>query len=392
MTNKHKKFSIIIVAAGYGSRMDNDLPKQYIEICGKTILRHTLDLFKKMDEVENICVVINLEHESLFKASTEGLNNIKYCFGGSTRKDSVYNGIKELSNLNDNDIILVHDAARPFVKTNDIRALTKELNTYKAATLACPIVDTLRYSNKSIQIQRDDLWSIQTPQGFHYGTLKQAHEKSDGTKTHTDDTSLVSDIDIEVKFIKSSKQNFKITVLEDLKLAKEILSKTETRTGQGFDVHAFDSASANSIRLCGIDMKHNKALNGHSDADVGLHALTDALLGAIGEGDIGVHFPPSNNDFRDMDSSIFVKHALKLLHNKGGKIINIDLTLICERPKIGEYRPAIIKRLAEILEISEQRINIKATTTEKLGFTGRSEGIAAQCIANISIAALEEEI
>ncbi len=402
MIEKYKNFSLIIVAAGSGSRLSDysSTPKQYIKINGKTILRHTLDVFLQMQELDNICIVINPEHEDMLKDAINGLDNIQYCFGGSTRKESVYSGIKELSFLNDDDIILVHDAARAFVKINDIRNLTKELNTARAATLACPIVDTLRYydgkHNKGEQVKRDNLWSIQTPQGFYYGILKQAHKKSNNTKsenekTHTDDTSLVYDIGENVSFVKSSKENFKITTIEDLKLAKEILSKTQTRSGLGFDVHAFDASNAPAenkakhIRLCGVDIKHDKTLKGHSDADVGLHALTDAILGTIGEGDIGLHFPPSNNDFKNMDSAIFVKHALKLMESKGGEIVNIDLTLICEAPKIGKHREKITERLSKILLIPAQRINIKATTTEKLGFTGRNEGIAAQCIVNISM-------
>ncbi len=385
------KFSVIIVAAGSGSRLGGNMPKQYIKINGKTILRHTLDVFKNMEGLQDICVVINPEHKTMFEKAIlpplGGADYVKFCKGGNTRKDSVYNGIKELSNLKDEDIILVHDAARPFVKQSEIYDLLSVMQDYKAASLATPVVDTLRYDGEKATVSRDNLYAIQTPQAFHYGVLKHAHEQA-GDKEYTDDTSLISEMGIDVKFVKGSKGNFKITTSKDLTLVKRLFI-TETRTGQGFDVHRFDTVKAQSVRLCGIDIPHDKALKGHSDADVALHALTDAILGAIGEGDIGLHFPPSNNDFKNMDSAEFVKHALKLLHDKGGEVINTDITIICEAPKISPYRDEMVDKIVEITGISKTRINIKATTTEKLGFTGRGEGIAAQAIVNISLPAQE---
>lgn len=395
------KFSVIIVAAGSGTRLGADIPKQYIEICGRTILRHTLDVFVEMDALQEICVVINPEHEALFQHATEGLNNIKSCYGGNERKDSVYNGIKALSNLKDEDIVLIHDAARPFAQEAEIYTLLTAMESHKAASLAHPVADSLSYCDQdnltTSRISREHLWSVQTPQAFHYGVLKQAHEQCDDNKSYTDDTSLVSALDIAVKFVKGSKSNFKITLAEDLALAEHILStklSTDIRTGLGYDVHAFDDDVTEEIthtRLCGVDIAHNRKLKGHSDADVGLHALTDAILGAIGEGDIGLHFPPSNMDFKDMDSAVFLEHAMKLLRDKGGALINADITLICERPKIGKYREQIVARVAEILDVSPKRVNIKATTSEKLGFTGREEGIAAQAAVSVSLPSLDED-
>ncbi len=396
-----KKFSLIIVAAGSSSRMGGDFPKQYIEINGKTILRHSIDIFTQLGGLENICVVINPAHEDMFKAiiyditpesnaaspPLGGSGYVKYCHGGKTRKDSVYNGIKELSNLKDEDIILVHDAARPFAKPKEIHSLLEAMDSNQAASLAVSVVDTLRYSEKPFDnISRENLWAVQTPQAFHYGDLKRAHEKYSDSE-YTDDTSLISKMGIDVKFVMGSKKNFKITMKEDLELAKIMMySPTKTRIGQGFDVHAFDdSLEVKTVRLCGVDIPHNKPLKGHSDADVALHALTDAILGAIGQGDIGSYFPPSNDDFKDMDSAKFIRHAMRLLRDKGGELINADITIICEAPKIGVHRDKIIKRLAEIMEVCKTRINVKATTTEKLGFTGRGEGIAAQAIVSISI-------
>ncbi len=411
------KFSVIIVAAGSGSRLGGDIPKQYIKINDKAILRRSIDIFKNIEGLQDICVVINKEHEGLFQdimidithepeafnhlpntspntsldtsldTSLEGSGYVKYCHGCNTRKDSVYNGIKHLSNLKDKDIILVHDAARPFVKQSEIYELLSVMKDHKAASLATPVVDTLRYDNSKTTISRDNLYALQTPQAFHYGILKRAHEEYND-KEYTDDTSIISEMGIDVKFVKSSKDNFKITMAEDLILAKKLFQK-ETRTGQGFDVHGFSDGNAENIRLCGVDIPHNKSLKGHSDADVALHALTDAILGAIGEGDIGTHFPPSNQDFKNMDSAVFVRHAMKLLRDKGGELINTDITIICETPKIGAYRAEMVDRLSDIMGVSKERINIKATTTEKLGFTGRGEGIAAQAIVNISLPSQE---
>ncbi len=384
------KFSVIIVAAGNGSRLGSELPKQYIQIMGKTILRHTLDIFLSMTNTKNICIVTSPNHKDLLESSIEDLENITVCNGGVTRKDSVYAGLKAFSHLNDNDIILVHDAARPFVKPSEILSLIQALNKGKAATLATPIVDTLRYSDKDASPSRGNLWAVQTPQAFHYGELKKAHEIADNNN-YTDDAGLFED----VKIVTASKENFKITLPEDLDLAEKILSQnTETRIGQGYDVHAFDNEDKDvqHIRLCGINIPHNRKLKGHSDADVALHALTDAILGAIGEGDIGLHFPPSNDAFKNMDSAEFVTHALNHMRDKGGKIININLTLICEAPKIGKHREKMKDRIAKITAIDKSRINIAATTTEKLGFTGRSEGIAAQAAVSISLPTTEGNI
>ena len=385
-------FNVIIVAAGSGKRLGNALPKQYIKLHGVSILQHTLNAFAGIDGLEKICIVVNPEHKEHYQDTLVGHDNVIVTSGGAERKDSVYNGLKALSQVEEDGIVLVHDAARPFVQSVDIKAILDVMKDYKAATLASPVVDTLRYADQDAvageSTSRDNLWAIQTPQAFHYGVLKNAHE-SGGAGDYTDDTQLVSDLGTPVKFVKGSKRNFKITLAEDLELAEKMLSQTmhhQTRMGQGFDVHAFDDEKeAKAVRLCGVDIEHNRPLKGHSDADVGLHALTDAILGAIGEGDIGLHFPPSNNDFKDMDSAIFLEHAMKLLHDKGGELVNADITLVCEKPKIGKYREAIIARVAQILNVSESCINIKATTTEKLGFTGREEGIAAQAAVSVSM-------
>ncbi len=391
------KFSVIIVAAGSGSRFGGDIPKQYVELNGKTILRRTLDIFLDMEGLASICVVIDPAHEGMFKKTVGipptppfsgalgGLSYVNIVYGGDARKNSVYNGLKSFPNLSGEDIILIHDAARPFVKQSEIYGLLEAMQSNKAASLVTPIVDTLRYSDKSTEILRDNLYAMQTPQAFRYGLLKRAHEEY-SDNSYTDDSALMQEMGVDVKFVIASKENFKITLKEDLELAQKMLStELQTRSGQGFDVHRFSDVNTQNIRLCGVDIPHDKALQGHSDADVALHALTDAILGAIGQGDIGLHFPPSNDDFKNMDSAVFVRHAMKLLRDKGGELVNADITLICEAPKISAHRDKIIERLAEIMEVCKTRINIKATTTEKLGFTGRGEGIAAQAIVSVSI-------
>jgi len=399
VNDKNTNFYLIIVAAGSGSRLSRAIPKQYIKINGKTILRHSLDIFHSMPNLLKTCIVINPDHQELYNQSVKGLDNIVFCTGGTTRQDSVHKGLRTIKSAKDDDIILIHDAARPFIKKSEINNLIQAVKTGKAATLGVMSVDTMRRSDKNNiaqqDIERDNLWAIQTPQAFHYSVIKQAHDICNKNKHYTDDSAIISDMGIDVKLIKGSRQNFKITTKEDLHMAEQLLStKLVTRTGQGFDVHAFDNNSTDdvqNIKLCGVDIEYNRKLKGHSDADVGLHALTDAILGAIAEGDIGLHFPPSNNDFKNMDSAIFLEHAMKLLRDKGGKLINADITLICEEPKIGKYREKIIKRVANILGVNDNCINIKATTTEKLGFTGRKEGVAAQAIVSVTMRSDDNE-
>ncbi len=382
-----KPFNLIIVAAGSGERLGANVPKQYLKINNKTILNHTLDAFLSIKKLNNIVLVINPSHAQYYETAVQGYDNIILCNGGATRQQSVHNALMMLSSLKPNDIVLIHDAARPFVTPHDIETLMQAMENHDATTLAIPIADTLRYDNINKSPDRNNLWAIQTPQAFNYKIIMDAHKNASQTSEHTDDTSLVAENGVDIKFVPCGRHNFKITTKQDLTMAKALFEiNDETRTGSGFDVHAFDNEKpAQSVRLGGIDIPHNNKLKGHSDADVALHALTDALLGAIGAGDIGLHFPPSDQTFKDMDSAVFLAHAMALLQNKGAKLINIDLTIICEAPKIGPHREKMTARLAELLGIDQARINIKATTTEQLGFTGRREGIAAQAIATLKI-------
>jgi 2-C-methyl-D-erythritol 4-phosphate cytidylyltransferase/2-C-methyl-D-erythritol 2,4-cyclodiphosphate synthase len=384
-------FHVLIPAAGSGIRMGGDVPKQYQKINGKPILRHTIERFLKFENLESIRVVIDPSHIELYEDSVRGMGIEPYILGGNTRKESVFNGISSFSNLKNEDIILIHDAVRPLFKYQDILELVSAIATDKlAATLAIGITDTLRKGkdNNALDIvDRNNLWVIQTPQGFRYGTILEAHERTVGDNdSYTDDTSLVSAMGIDVAIINGHKQNFKITTPDDMEFASTLMSSNSNKvtiSGSGYDVHAF--TEGNNIRLCGVDIPHDKSLSGHSDADVALHALTDAILGALAEGDIGEHFPPSDNQWKNVDSSIFVNKAMDLLNYRDGSLTNVDITIICEKPKLSAYKKDMQKKVADICSISPSRVGIKATTTEGLGFTGRGEGIAAQAIVSIEV-------
>ncbi|NCC22242.1 MAG: bifunctional 2-C-methyl-D-erythritol 4-phosphate cytidylyltransferase/2-C-methyl-D-erythritol 2,4-cyclodiphosphate synthase [Alphaproteobacteria bacterium] len=384
-----KTFAVLIVAGGAGTRLGGPVPKQYQDLCGKPVLRWTVERFMNLSCAPEIRIVIHPDHQDLYYRSLSGLHLPPWIPGGPTRQNSVYNGLKALS-LAANDIVLVHDAARPFIDEESIDALLRALKTSRAASLASPLVETAVHASAgnidpSRPIVRSEAFTLQTPQAFRYGDLLYAHETAD-TAEATDDTSLMRAIGIETALVTGSRRNIKITTTEDMELARTMHSpKTEFRTGTGFDVHAFLESEAKCIRLCGVDIPHDRRLAGHSDADVGLHALTDALLGALGADDIGVHFPPSDPQWKGTDSALFLGHAAKLLLAAGGRLVNADVTIICESPKLGGYRAIMKSRISEILGVPPSRINVKATTTEGLGFAGRGEGIAAQASVSIEL-------
>lgn len=376
-------FHALIVAAGSGTRMGGERPKQYQKIGGKTILRHTLDVFLSCPGLREMQVVINPSHRDFYDEATRGLSLPEPVAGGDSRNKSVNNGVKAFSHIKSEDVLLVHDAARPLVTCTEIAAVADTALKFKAATSACVVTDTQKYA-AGPYIERNDLWAIHTPQGFHYGLLRQAHEQAnDDGEAYTDDTALVAALGGEVRLVAGSRLNFKVTTPDDFTLAQKLLmpAQHETRTGFGYDVHAFEAGD--KVRLCGIDIPHSQKLKGHSDADAGLHALTDALLGTIGAGDIGAFFPPSDPQWKNADSAVFLKHAVNMVGDKGGKIVNLDLTLICEAPKIGPYREAMQQRIAALCGLTPDRVGIKATTNEKLGFIGRGEGIAAQAVVSV---------
>ena len=386
---------ILIAAGGNGERAGTDLPKQYSIIQEKTVLRHTIDAFLKVVPAQFITVIIHPDHQDLYDQSVADIQDIcPVAFGGNSRKDSVHNGLKSLSkasHINHDTPILIHDAARPFIHPDDIHAVLAALKNNKAATLCRPVTDTLRHKNTGENVDRSALYAMQTPQGFHYGTAMDMHDRQTAPNV-TDDIELAMQMGVEVDFIEAHHMNTKITYPADLDMAQKILSAPSgsaltIRTGLGYDVHAFDDGSAQSIRLGGINVPHDRKLKGHSDADVVLHAITDAILGAMALGDIGDHFPPSDNNYKDMDSAVFLEKARDLVLAKNGHIQNIDVTVICEAPKLMNYKKPMQSRIAKILKISDDQVSVKATTSERLGFTGRKEGIAAQAVVTIGVSA-----
>lgn len=383
----HTGCTVIIVAAGSGARYGDSLPKQYHKIHGIPVLRHTIQKFANHPAITRIQVVIAHGFEDLYAQAVSGIEKLMPpVTGGSTRQTSVYNALSTLP-LEKNDIVLIHDAARPCVDTKSIDALLESLKINPAASLATPVSDTLRRSEKgefTDVVNRDDLYAMQTPQGFHFGIIRSAHEKFK-KQNFTDDTSLITAMGIAVSVVMGTRENIKITTPEDMMIATKYLSPPThlvPRSGLGFDVHAFGEA-ATMIRIGGVDIPHTHKLKGHSDADVLLHAITDALYGVIADGDIGSHFPPSNPDYKGKNSAFFLEDAITAVRSRGGKIIHIDSVIMCEAPKIGPHRAAIQKRIADIIGLSPARVSVKATTTEELGFTGRREGIAAQAIVTV---------
>jgi 2-C-methyl-D-erythritol 4-phosphate cytidylyltransferase/2-C-methyl-D-erythritol 2,4-cyclodiphosphate synthase len=283
------------------------------------------------------------------------------------------------------DLVLVHDAARPFVDPAIVSRVLKALETSPAAIAALPVNDTLKRASGGLitgTMEREGLWRAQTPQGFRYPEILVAHRSLAGASL-TDDAAVAEQAGLSVGIVMGSEENLKVTTEDDLRRAEHLLGLGDFRTGFGFDVHRF--CAGDHVMLCGVAVPCDAGLAGHSDADVGLHALTDAVLGAIGAGDIGSHFPPDDDRWRGAASEIFLSRAGDLVAARGGRIVNLDVTVICERPKIGPHRSAMVRRIADILGLAPEMVNVKATTTERLGFTGRNEGIAAQAVASIRL-------
>lgn len=390
-----QKCVALIVAAGKGTRFGAKTPKQYHDIAGEMILRKTVKAFLACDLITAVKVVIHSDNVALYQQATQGLDLLPYCFGGETRQDSVRLGLESLSSFAP-DIVLIHDAARPFITATDIEKIIKQVKKGQGAIASCPVTDTIKMANENNKIQktipREQLYKAMTPQAFMYNDILSAHRTYKG-QALTDDAMVAEKAGISVVLIDTSCKNIKITTMEDLEMAENqqqtsIKSKQahdiyKVKAGIGFDVHAFTDEKDFCI-LAGVKIPFSKGLKGHSDADVALHALTDALLGAIGEGDIGLHFSDTDTKWKDADSSIFVKYAVDLIKEKKCIISNIDLTIICEYPKVNKYRQEMMDNLSRLLGIPTADINVKGTTTEHLGFTGRGEGIASQAIATVS--------
>ncbi len=376
----------LIVAAGSGSRMGTDLPKQYLPVGGRSVLAHAVTALASHPAIDAVRVVIGAGQEPLFEQATAGLKVGAPIVGGATRQDSVRLGLEALAAEGAPGIVLIHDAARPFCPPEVIDRLLKALETESAAVPALPAADTLmRGKGRHLgeTVDRSQLNRIQTPQAFHFARIFEAHRVLAGER-FTDDASLARAAMIGVVRVEGDEALNKLTLAGDLARAEARLrSNMIPRTGLGFDVHAF--AGEGPIRMGGIDIAHDRGLAGHSDADVVLHAITDALFGAAGLGDIGQHFPPSDPQWLGADSSLFLAHAALLVRQTGATIDFVDCTVICEAPRVGPHREAMRARVAEILGLAPASVSIKATTTESLGFAGRREGIAAQAIANIRV-------
>jgi 2-C-methyl-D-erythritol 4-phosphate cytidylyltransferase/2-C-methyl-D-erythritol 2,4-cyclodiphosphate synthase len=374
------KVAALIVAAGRGTRFLSPIPKQYQLINGISALEASIKAF--MDLVDYIQVVIHPDDIDFFQPISKRYNLLPACWGGNSRQNSVHNGLLALKNLNISKV-LIHDAVRPFVSKSIIQEIITKLDTVKAVTAGFKAVDTIKMVKDSIvvgNLDRDYLYHIQTPQGFDYPTILDIHQRIDINVT--DDASIAEHFGIKVYIVDSLADNIKITYLQDIKM------EYETRIGCGFDAHRFCDPKENEnnyIMLGCVQIPYSQSIDAHSDGDVVLHSIIDALLGAIGVGDIGLYFPPSDNKWKNADSKDFIIYTHNLIKDRGGQIINIDVTIICEKPHISPYRDQIRESIATVLELDQSRINIKATTTEKMGFTGRKEGIAVQAVAGIKL-------
>jgi 2-C-methyl-D-erythritol 4-phosphate cytidylyltransferase/2-C-methyl-D-erythritol 2,4-cyclodiphosphate synthase len=377
-------FSVVIVAAGSGTRAGPGQAKQWRPLLGKPVLRWSVEAFLSAGAAKVVIVTADGGDEALANALA-GLSGWRRATGGATRALSVQAGLHALAERPEDEPVLVHDAARPFVNQTIIDGLLDALRSADGALPALPVADTLKRAEPGAApttTPRDHLWRAQTPQAFRRNMLVAAYAAWPGDREPTDDAQVVEATGGRVVLAPGDPLLMKLTYPEDFAMAERLAGPARmTRVGQGFDAHRWGPGE--SVWLCGIEIAHDETLIGHSDADAGLHALTDALLGAIGEGDIGDHFPPTDPQWRGAASDRFLIHAADLVRARGGVIINVDVTLICERPKIKPHRAAMRERLAQILALPLDRVSVKATTTEKMGFTGRGEGLAAQAVVAV---------
>ncbi|MBB5519960.1 bifunctional 2-C-methyl-D-erythritol 4-phosphate cytidylyltransferase/2-C-methyl-D-erythritol 2,4-cyclodiphosphate synthase [Amphiplicatus metriothermophilus] len=384
----------LIVAAGRGTRAGEGGPKQYRLLAGKPVLAHAAAAFLDHPQIDAVRVIIHSDDGDAYaEAMAEFRGHPKLLapvHGGAERQDSVRLGLESLES-DPPTLALIHDAARPFVSGAVISNVIEALGAADGAIAALPVFDTIKRAEGghiAETVPRERLWRAQTPQGFRYRAILDAHRKAAG-KAYTDDAAVAEAAGLKVALALGSPDNMKITQAEDFGMAETLLRRKapmhEYRTGHGYDVHAFEPGEA--VILCGVSIPHEAKLKGHSDADAGMHALTDAIFGALGAGDIGDHFSPSDPQWKGAASSIFLRKACELVREAGGAVTHCDVTLVCEAPKIGPHRDAMRAALGEIMELDASRISVKATTTEKLGFTGRREGIAAFATATIRLPA-----
>ncbi|ANA14134.1 bifunctional 2-C-methyl-D-erythritol 4-phosphate cytidylyltransferase/2-C-methyl-D-erythritol 2,4-cyclodiphosphate synthase [Acetobacter oryzifermentans] len=380
------RVAAILLAAGTGSRYaattGSSIPKQYVLLAGQPVIRHAAQAL-----LPHVTSIQPVGDPASLNEALEGLKILPPVAGGETRQASVRAGLEALDKLPEAEkphIVLVHDGARPYVTAQVIGNVVSALEQHPGAIPAVPVADTLKREKDGVidgTVPRDHLYRAQTPQGFRFGLFLDLHRGA-ASVSATDDAKLLEDAGFSVALVAGDEDNIKLTYEGDLVRLERLIGPTLLpRVGLGYDVHAFEEGRP--LILCGITVPHTKGLAGHSDADVGIHALCDAIYGALAEGDIGRHFPPSQNEWKNADSARFLVHAGQRIRERGGMLVNADLTLICERPKIGPHSEAMRKRLADLLEVDVDRISVKATTSERLGFTGREEGIA--CTATVSV-------
>ncbi|GAA2872418.1 2-C-methyl-D-erythritol 4-phosphate cytidylyltransferase/2-C-methyl-D-erythritol 2,4-cyclodiphosphate synthase [Aminobacter niigataensis] len=389
----NSKVAVVIVAAGRGERAGQaEGPKQYRRIGGKAVIWHTLKAFLDHPSIGPVAVAIHADDAELFAAAAdEFADRVTAVIGGATRQDSTRLALLALQDTKP-AAVLIHDGVRPFIGADVIDRTIGGIDDEHGSLPSLPVSDTLKReasdSTVAETVPRAGLHAAQTPQGFPFGPIFAAHQRAfeAGRSDFTDDSAIAEWAGIPVRLVLGSPDNIKLTWAKDIAMADQRLSGhspsfPDVRTGNGYDVHSFETGD--HVWLCGVKIPHSKKLNGHSDADVGLHALTDALLATCGAGDIGTHFPPSDPQWKGAASRQFVEHAAKIVRARGGRIANADITLICEAPRVGPHREAMTAELADMLRISPERVSIKATTNEKLGFVGREEGIAAIATASV---------
>jgi len=376
-------FSAIIVAAGSGSRAGGD--KQWRDLGGRPVLRWSAEALLNAG-AQDLVIVVAPGAEGRAAQALSGLSNWRAVAGGDARADSVRAGLDALTCPPDQPV-LIHDAARPLLGRAVVERLLAALETADGALPALPVADSLRRGGDGLiagVVERDGLWRAQTPQAFRRGVIQAAYAAWPGPEAPTDEAVVVQRNGGRVALVEGDPRLMKLTYPEDFAMA-EALSPRQTRIGSGYDVHRWGPGG--SVWLCGIEVPHDQTLIGHSDADAGLHALTDAILGAIAEGDIGDHFPPTDPKWKGASSDRFLIHAAELVARRGGRIVNVDVTLICERPKVKPHRLAMRERIAGLLSLPLDAVSVKATTSEGLGFTGRGEGLAAQAVATVDLPA-----
>ncbi len=375
------RIAAILVAAGSGSRFGSDIPKQFLSLAGQPVIRHA---YRRLAEHATLLQAVG--DAGSIGTALAGLPLLPVVAGGATRQDSVRAGLEALV-PHAPDVVLVHDAARPYFPPSTIPDLVTALRDHPGAIPAAPVADTLKRAEHGMiraTVPRDGLFRAQTPQAFRFPDLLAAHRS--GLIGATDDASLMEAAGQPVALVSGSEDNIKLTYQDDLPRLERLMTLMMIpRVGTGFDVHRL--TEGRKLFLCGVEVPHDRGLDGHSDADVGIHALCDAIYGALADGDIGRHFPPSEAAWKDADSACFLVHAAERVAARGGRIANVDVTLICERPRIAPHAGAMRDRLAALMGVQPDQVSVKATTTEKLGFTGRGEGIAAQAAATILLPA-----